>query len=124
VNSFQILGLLACAAFIGVTVLRLARHRLGIASGIGWIGLWAAAAVAIAYPDVTVWLAGILGIQRGADLVFYVAILAGLAGFYLVLSRLRRFERELTLLTRSLALHESPPPRPDAEPDRAAAEHR
>ncbi len=135
-NTFQILGLLAAAAFIGVTVHRLTRHRLGAASGIGWIVLWAAAAIAIVFPEITVWLAGILGIQRGADLVFYVAILAGLAGFYLVLSRLRRIERDLTLLTRRLALHESPPPRLDAGPatgpatgpvtgpDSAAAERR
>lgn len=108
-NSFQILGLLAAAAFIAVTAVRLARRRVGRLGGLAWIVLWAAAGGAILAPQSTVWLAGLLGIQRGADLVFYLAILGGLAGFYLVLARLRRMERDLTLLTRRLALHESLP---------------
>ena len=51
-----------------------------------------------------------LGIARGADLVFYCAILAMFIGFFMVYVRLRRLETTLTKLTRHLALQNPLPP--------------
>ncbi|HUO87278.1 MAG TPA: DUF2304 domain-containing protein [Thermoanaerobaculia bacterium] len=111
--AFQVLGILAAAVFVALTVWRLARRRISPASAFAWVVLWSAAGLAIAFPESTAVVARFLGIQRGADLVFYCGILGTMTGFFLVYSRLRRLEREITLLTRRLALREAgahPPP--------------
>ena len=83
-----------------------------------WILLWAAAAIAIARPRLTVLAARALGIDRGADLIFYLAILATLIGFFLIYVRLRRVEENLTHLVRHLAIQEHETPHGDRrEPD-------
>ena len=105
--AFQVLGILAAAVFVALTLWRLARRRISAGSALAWVLLWTAAALAIAVPESTAVVARLLGIQRGADLVFYCGILGMMAGFFLVYSRLRRVDRELTLLTRRLALHEA-----------------
>ena len=68
------------------------------------VPIWLAAAGAILVPDATMRLAHLLGIGRGADLVFYIAILAALVVFFLLYLRLVRLEHHLTELVRHLAL--------------------
>lgn len=127
-TTFQILGLAAASLFAVATAWRVARRRIGAVSGLLWIAVWTAAGTTILFPEITVVAANLLGIQRGADLVFYLAILAGLAGFYAVFNRLRHLDQALTVLTRRLALHESrsegtagaaepPPPMPSHSQD-------
>jgi len=45
-----------------------------------------------------------VGIERGADFVFYCAILMMFVGFFLMYSRMRRMESSLTKLVRQLAI--------------------
>jgi hypothetical protein len=85
-----------------------------------WLALWGAAALALLRPELTQSVARAVGIQRGADLVFYCAVLAMLGGFFAVSIRLRQHSRETTLLVRHLALRDVlQPGRP--EPDAEAA---
>ena len=120
-NAFQILGLGLSAFFVLLSVLAVARGRLGRRPAAAWILLWAAAALAIARPQLTVLVARALGIDRGADLIFYLAILAMFAGFFLIYVRLRRMDEALTTVIRHLAIEEAAdgaptPPAPD-EPE-------
>ena len=55
-------------------------------SGVLGILFWSAAAIAIARPDLTSLVANAVGINRGADLVFYLAILGGVKCLFLLLS--------------------------------------
>lgn len=48
-----------------------------------------------------------MGIGRGADLVFYCAVLAIMVRFWMVYIRLRRLRQEITLLVRHLAVREA-----------------
>lgn len=106
-NTFQVLGLALCGSFaIGVLVSTL-RHRMGARVGAAWLLLWVSAGVAIARPELTVSVARALGIARGADLVFYLAILAMFVGFFAVYAKFRRLERDVTALVRQLALREA-----------------
>lgn len=106
-NAFQVLGLAFCGFFaLGVLVSTL-RHRLGARIGMAWLLLWVSAGVAIARPELTVRVARALGIARGADLVFYLAILAMFVGFFAVYAKFRRLEGDLTALVRQLALREA-----------------
>lgn len=123
-NLFQVIGLIVCASFAVSTLLTVSRGRIGPGAGLGWLLLWLAAGLAIAWPETTVLVARLLGISRGADLVFYVAILGMIVGFFSVYLRLRRIESNVTSLVRRIAvdealadgpLEERPPPGPDDE---------
>lgn len=114
-NTFQVLGLVFCGSFaVGVLISTL-RHRMGVRIGVAWLLLWVSAAVAIARPEVTVTVARALGIARGADLVFYLAILAMFVGFFAVYAKFRQLERDLTTLVRQLALGEGVGEHPSSE---------
>jgi hypothetical protein len=107
VNGFQILGITLCGGFALLVVLAALRKRLRPLPGAAWLTLWTAAGVAIARPELTVIVAQKLGIQRGADLIFYLAILGMFVGFFLIYVRLRRVDEALTTVVRRLAIAEA-----------------
>ena len=69
--------------------------------------VWAAGAVAIADPMITVRLARAIGIERGTDLVVYVFALAFLGTSFFFYSRLVRMQRQITELVRHIAIQEA-----------------
>ena len=111
---FQIFGVGLTGTFAVFTLVGAFRRQMGRVSGAFWSLIWTAAALAIAFPQSTVLVARTLGIARGADLVFYFAILGMMVGFFLVYVRLRRLERSISLLVRRLALDEAPEASPRA----------
>jgi hypothetical protein len=121
VNAFQIVGVGITGAFAVLTVAAAWRRQVGRASAVFWTLVWSAAGTAIAYPNSTMIVARTLGIARGADLVFYCAILGMLVGFFLVYVRLRRMERNISLLVRRMALDEAPDTK-RGEPSRSVHE--
>lgn len=106
-NAFQILGISLCSGFVLLIVLGVFRRRLRPLPGAAWTTLWVAAAAAIARPESTAIVARALGIQRGADLIFYLAILGMFVGFFLIYVRLRRLDEGLTAVVRRLAITEA-----------------
>jgi hypothetical protein len=73
-------------------------------SGIVGILVWSAAAIAIALPDLTSLVANAVGIHRGADLVFYLAILGGVGVCFYFYQRSRQLEIMVTELVRREAV--------------------
>jgi hypothetical protein len=69
--------------------------------------VWLTAGVAIAWPHVTGAMASALGIGRGADLVFYLFVLAFLGAAFYFYSRLVRMQRQITQLVRHIAIQEA-----------------
>lgn len=106
-NVFQIVAISALALLVLVALTLPRRGYLSMRSAFLWAALFVVAAVLIAQPRLTVAIARFLGIGRGADLVFYVAILAGIAGFFATHARMRRIESEITTLTREIALRDA-----------------
>ena len=115
-SAFQIIALAVLGLFTVLTAASFARSRRPAV--LLWILVWAAAGVAVAVPNSTTWVAHALGIERGADLVFYFAVLGGLVAFFLVFLKLRSLNRQITLLTRHIATANPIPP---AEPAPAKA---
>lgn len=126
-NGYQIitvgfLGVLLCASLAAML-----RGWATRREGVVWIGLCLAAIAATMYPELTVNIAHFLGIGRGADLVFYSAVVVMMAGFWMTYLRLRRLRRDVTLLVRHIAILEArgsvsmgdttPPRRNENEPD-------
>jgi hypothetical protein len=107
--------LIAASAMGGLFVLSLrnalrGRGRSGVS--VLWALLWLLAGVAVVRPQLTRVLANALGIGRGADLVLYASVLTMMAGFFVVYVRIRRLRREVTLLTRELAIARARVPEP------------
>ncbi|MFQ5429816.1 MAG: DUF2304 family protein [Phycisphaerae bacterium] len=106
-NTFQILflGLLGFL-FVG-SFIAMARGWAGRREGSGWALLCLLAAAATARPELTGAVARFLGIGRGADLVFYSAVVVMMIGFWMTYMRLRHLRREMTLLVRQIAILEA-----------------
>lgn len=103
-NAFQLLSISLLVALAVLTLVLASRRRLSRRAAILWSILWAMAAAAILKPGLTRDVAHLLGIDRGADFVFYCAILGMFAGFFVGFVRLRKLEHNLTLLVRKLAI--------------------
>ena|SRR5271167_1408580 len=58
----------------------------------------------VLFPDSTTRIAHLLGVGRGADLLLYLALFAGIHGFLLLYLRTRRLERKVTELIRAVAI--------------------
>jgi small membrane protein len=110
-TTFQWIAFVLLAVPFLATVTLTVRRTIGPRVGFAWGLLWIAAAVLIARPELTAIVARALGIGRGTDLVFYVAILAMGFGFFTTYVRLRRIEGNMTKLVRELALRSAEVPR-------------
>jgi small membrane protein len=66
--------------------------------------IWLAASIAILWPNLTIQVAGILGIGRGADLVLYILAITYLISMFYIYQRFQRMEANVTELTRHIAL--------------------
>lgn len=118
-TNFQTIGVTVAAVLFIATIAAATGRAINRRAAIAWLALWIGAGVAIARPSITIRIARLLGIGRGADLVFYCAILAMLIGFFVVYIRLKRLDHQITILVRHAALsapgsktHESESSRP------------
>ena len=106
-NAFQWLGVALVGFMIALCVRSVMRRAGRPGHATAWILLWLATALVLVRPQITVTLAAALGIGRGADLVFYCAILAAMLGFFFTYLRARQLESAVTKLVRQIALLEA-----------------
>jgi hypothetical protein len=106
-SLFQLIAIPVIVVMLAVSIRNLFKAPARIAATLFWVVLWLATLFAVIYPDTTSQLARALGIHRGADLLVYSAVITFIAGFYVVSLRLRQMSREITLLTREVALLEA-----------------
>ena len=71
---------------------------------VSWVLIWVAAAIIISFPDTTSFLAHILGIGRGADLILYTGLLIAFYLIFRIHLTLDRLEQEITEVIRAIAL--------------------
>jgi hypothetical protein len=69
-----------------------------------------AGAVMLAFPSLTTVLARLVGVNRGADLLFYLALIAGAMLTPMFYLRLRAIDQRFTALVRALAIQQASPP--------------
>jgi len=109
-TPFQVAGVVMFGALLVLSLTAMFLGRATRREGIGWSLVWFCAAVAIIKPELTDTVARALGIGRGADIVMYCSVVTMMVGFMVVYVRLRRLQRELTLVVRHLALREANSP--------------
>lgn len=106
-NLFQILAIAVFAILIVVTLVGAIRGSMSRRDGLIWSIVWTSAGLFVVRPDLTVTVAKLLGIGRGADLLLYCAVVVSMIGFLAVYIRLRRLRREMTLVVRHLAIRDA-----------------
>jgi hypothetical protein len=101
--NIQFSQVLLIAALI-LFVVYIYRLRTAFLDRLVYIACAGVGLVFVIDPPLSTQIANLLGIGRGADLLFYLFIIAGL--FYAVetRSRLRRMEQQITQLARQIAL--------------------
>lgn len=92
------IAILACLAFY------VTRVRTRLYDRLAYVAILAVGGALVVWPQLSISAAHALGISRGADLMFYLAVLFGL--FYAATSsaKTRELERGLTNAVRQLAL--------------------
>jgi hypothetical protein len=101
---FQLIAVPFIVVMLGISIRNLFTPPVRVINALLWMALWSATLFSVIYPDTTSKLARAVGIHRGADLLVYCAVMAFIVGFYVVSLRLRQMSREITLLTREVAL--------------------
>lgn len=98
-----LLGLAASGWFIFLRRNRLPLHIMTV------FLLIAVAAIAVIFPNVTQRAALLVGVGRGADLVFYIAIVAVMFVLLHYYTKFVELQRQVTQLTRELAIIRAEP---------------
>jgi len=104
---YQVIGILI--GLIGIT-LSLKRFKEGKTSPtvlIIWLLAWLSLIIISINPYATSYLANILGIGRGLDLILILAIIGAYYILFRIYIMIENLEMELTKLVRELALRES-----------------
>jgi small membrane protein len=103
---FQILAV-AAVAVIAFFILRGGGARHQAIRRILLVLFVVAAAASVFFPQVLTWLANLVGIGRGTDLLLYVMVIAFLGFAATTYRRFRLLEQDITQLARKLALLEA-----------------
>lgn len=98
-----LISLFGFAAF-GATLRRFKKGTIGRIEFVLWTVLWIAVVVLVWNPTVTNRVAGILGVGRGADAVFYVSIVLLFFAVFRLYGRLENLEHKLSELVKKIAL--------------------
>jgi len=107
VTWFQLVTLPVTAVLFLRSLLLLIRGRRLSGPSLLGAATWLAAGLAILSPDLTTWIAKLLGIGRGADLLIYLLALAFLFLVFYLYQRFQRIESALTELARHIAIAEA-----------------
>ena len=110
-NLFQWLALTAILCLLIVELVGAVRGRVVRTFWVVRVIIWIAAGIAIYQPELMTRLARTIGIQRGADLVLYLTVLAFFATSLYLYARCPPLEQQLTRIVRHLPMEEARPPR-------------
>lgn len=97
----------ALLALLGLFVLYTVRLRSTALDRLLYLSLAVVGVALILHPEWTTDLATLLGVGRGADLMFYFFIVFCLFHFATTAATIRRMQRDLTTLAQRLALRDA-----------------
>ena len=103
-NLFQVAGFLALGLLVTAVLRSYLAGRIRFTPLLLWWALLMLGTLALVFPDATTIVARYIGIRRGADLLLYSAIFAGLFIAFLGYLRFRILDRQITQLVRQHAL--------------------
>lgn len=103
----QILAVLFCLFALWRVIAKFRRQELKPTEFAMWFIFWLAVGVAFFTPSSLTYLANLLGIGRGTDLVLYVAVVVVFYLMFRIFVRLEKMEHEITRVVRDKTLNDS-----------------
>ena len=103
----QILVSLFVVLNIGRIIRQARVQKMTVSNVLAWTLLWLVVLVVFWLPDSTGYLANILGITRGADLMIYASVLLIFFLLFKIFIRLNKIEESITKLVRQRALDQN-----------------
>lgn len=102
----QIILNLIIIFFVVNLFLKLKRREISIVSFISWLIFWLAGMAIVNWPESTSFLARILGIGRGADVIIYFSIIIIFYFIFYFTIKLRKIDRAITEIVRKISFIE------------------
>lgn len=87
-------------------IIKWKQNLLGVRDFIFWFIFWIAVGIIVVLPEVTSFLAQLVGVGRGADLVIYLSIVLIFYIIFQIMVRIERIERNITKIVREVAMEE------------------
>lgn len=103
-SQMTLIQLLLCVGALGALLLYLLRFRSVLLDRAIACGLFALALLSILNPDLTTRIAHLVGVGRGADLVFYISVVATVFALLLLYTKQARLAENQTKLVRAMAI--------------------
>ena len=104
IQPIQILFLLVICIVIGKLIVRFKKNDIKVLEFVLWLLFWLIAFIIILLPQTTSFLARVLGIGRGADLVIYISLIILFYIAFRISVRLEKIERNIAKIIRKIAL--------------------
>lgn len=113
---FQYIFVPLVALFLIRSILKLARG--GQPRGIALLGvvIWLSAGFAILWPDLTIRIARVMGIGRGADLVLYLLAISFFLSVFYFYNKILKLQSDISEIVRRIALSDAVELRPQSGP--------
>jgi hypothetical protein len=104
---FQFIALIVTGSLFAISLLRLVLGKQPRRVMLAATTVWFLSFLFILSPNLTMQIANLLGIGRGADLVLYVFAILFIVTFFYFYARFRTLESQLTKIVRHIALSSS-----------------
>jgi hypothetical protein len=106
-NLFQLIALPFIAFLFLRSAFRVMRGRGSRRVTLLEAIIWLSASIAVLQPNLTIQIANLIGIGRGADLVLYLLVLGNLFAWFFFYRKMQKQESEITELVRQFALRDA-----------------
>jgi small membrane protein len=100
----QIILIVIIAIIVWRLAVKLKTKEITVKQFSGWLLIWLAAVVIVAWPDVTALIANSVGVGRGSDLVIYLSVIFLFYSIFRLLLRIEKLEKNLTKVVRQEAI--------------------
>ncbi len=90
--------------FVLKTASSLRKRKIHFADFLLWLLFWGVVAAIVVWPQATQYLAELIGIGRGADLIVYLGLMGLYFFFYNTLVKVKQLDEKITLLGRQIAI--------------------
>lgn len=102
----QVLGILFALFAISRVMMQIRRNAMSVESGLFWVFIWISVMLVVVFPDFLGYLANLVGVGRGVDVLIYLGIVALFYLIYTSYTKIENLEREITKIVREIAIIE------------------
>ena len=96
---FKILMLLFIVFTVSRATLRFKDGSISLREYLFWLGLWTTASILFINPDISNFLAKLVGVGRGADTIFYLSIILIFYAIFRIYVKIEKLDKDITELS-------------------------